>query len=51
MNTDAVMVDKNTMAKELLSLISPYGYNCHVPIISSQDAISEEDFDKKQISL
>ena len=51
MNTDAAMADKeNHMARELLSLISPYGYNHHVLIISSRDAISEEEFEKKVIS-
>ena len=41
---------ENHMARELLSLISPYGYNRHVPIISSRDALSEDDFEKKVIS-
>ena len=51
MNTDAAMAAKeNLMARGLLSLISPYGYKHHVPIISSRDAISEEDFEKKVIN-
>ena len=50
MNTDAAMADENLMAKELLSIVSPYGYNKQVPYILSRDAVDEAGFNSRSIS-
>ena len=48
--TSTKMVNKNKIAKELLSIISRYPYHRYVQCISPRDAVSDADFAEKAIS-